>query len=197
MVGGGARPGGSQAGGGGPRAGGNQGGGVRGNPGNNHANGGHYGDNRGHDGHHGDDRGHDGHYRHGRNHVNVYFGGFGYPYYGYGYGFGYPYSGYGYGYPYGYGYGSGYGYGYSAAVVPSYTYDPQGVYTGRVVNRGRQLSLEAQVQQQLAQAGYYRGAIDGIVGENTRRAIRSYERDNKLRVDGRIDDDLLATMGLG
>ena len=53
------------------------------------------------------------------------------------------------------------------------------------------------MQQQLAQAGYYRGEIDGVVGDGTRRAIRSYERANGLRVDGRIDNQLLSTMGLG
>ena len=58
------------------------------------------------------------------------------------------------------------------------------------------MSLAAQVQQQLAAAGYYQGVIDGIVGEGTRRAIRNYERANGLPVDGRIDDQLLATMGL-
>lgn len=143
---------------------------------------------------------HHGNFGHNRFHrgggVNFYFGGFGYPYY-----YGYPYYGYGYGYPYGYGYGSPYyGYGYYAQPGVAYQYDPQGVYNGRVV-RGRdakdQASLEAQVQQQLAQAGYYRGAIDGVVGDRTRSAIRSYERANGLRVDGRIDDQLLRTMGLG
>ncbi len=125
--------------------------------------------------------------------VNFYFGGFGYPYYG---------SPYYYGYPYGYAYAPYYG--YSA----TYAYDPQGVYEGRVVNeRARrntrevdpkdQSSVEARVQEQLAQSGYYRGEIDGVVGEGTRRAIRSYERANGLRVDGRIDSELLSTMGLG
>ncbi len=127
----------------------------------------------------------------GGNRVNFYFGGFGYPYYGYGY----PYF---YGYPY----------GYATYPVASYTYDPQGVYEGRVVpdraprnsteSEGKEtVSVEAQVQQQLAQSGYYHGAIDGVVGDETRRAIRSYERANGLRVDGQIDDRLLSTMGLG
>jgi hypothetical protein len=128
----------------------------------------------------------------GGNRVNFYFGGLGYPYY-----FGYPYY-YGYGYPYA-------PYGYYPVV---YNYDPQGIYTGRVVAPGNrrnrvqsegkdQASLEARVQEQLSQAGYYHGAIDGIVGEGTRRAIRSYERANGLRVDGQIDDQLLASMDLG
>ena len=53
------------------------------------------------------------------------------------------------------------------------------------------------VQQKLARAGYYRGAIDGVLGNGTRRAIRLYESANGLPTDGRIDADLLATMGLG
>ena len=116
--------------------------------------------------------------------MNFYVGGFGYPFY-----FGYPY----WGYPY-YGYPPAYGYGYP--VNASYTYDPQGVYQGRLAN-GRSGSLAAQVQQQLAAGGYYQGEIDGIIGDATRRAIRKYERDNNLPVDGQIDDQLLATMRRG
>ena len=54
----------------------------------------------------------------------------------------------------------------------------------------------AAVQRRLARGGYYRGAIDGVIGQGTRSAIRAYERNNGLRVDGRIDRQLLATMGL-
>lgn len=123
--------------------------------------------------------------------VNVFFGGFGYPYF-----YGYPY----YASPY---YGYPYGYGYPAGAY--YTYDPRGVYEGRVANPqrstndggGKDLSMAARVQRQLSAAGYYRGEIDGVVGDGTRRAIRNYERDNGLPVDGRIDDQLLSTMGLG
>lgn len=119
--------------------------------------------------------------------MNFYVGGFGYPFY-----FGYPY----WGYPY-YGYPPAYGYGYP--VNASYSYDPQGVYQGRLANgsRGGNGSVAAQVQQQLAAGGYYDGEIDGIIGEATRRAIRKYERDNNLPVDGQIDDQLLATMRQG
>lgn len=119
--------------------------------------------------------------------VNFFFGG--YPY------FGYPYWGFPsfYGYPYGY------------PVGAYYTYDPRGIYEGRIVNSGRStnegggkdFSMAARVQRQLATAGYYHGAIDGIVGDGTRRAIRNYERDNGLPVDGQIDNQLLATMDLG
>jgi peptidoglycan hydrolase-like protein with peptidoglycan-binding domain len=36
----------------------------------------------------------------------------------------------------------------------------------------------AELQNRLASAGYYHGAIDGIMGPATRRAIRAYERDH-------------------
>lgn len=124
-----------------------------------------------------------------RGHVNFYVGGFGYPYY-----YGDPF----FGYPYGWGYAPYAYYGYYAPTVPAYTYDPQGIYNGRMVSRsgGQQLSLTAQVQQNLAQAGYYRGAIDGIIGDGTRSAIRSYQRDHGLRINGHINDQLLGSMGL-
>src|SRR5205823_12202690 len=71
--------------------------------------------------------------------------------------FGFPWWwGWGWGYPYGYygGYGSGYAYGNSSG------------------------SRVAELQSRLARAGYYHGAIDGILGPATRRAIRAYERDH-------------------
>src|SRR6266581_8310943 len=70
--------------------------------------------------------------------------------------FGFPWW-WGWGYPYGYyGYNYGSGYGYS---------DSSG-------------SRVAELQSRLASAGYYHGAIDGIMGPATRRAIRAYEHDH-------------------
>lgn len=139
-------------------------------------------------GYNGGDRGRYRHYRGG--YSSFYFGsgfGFGYPY-GYGYG-----SGYGYGYPYGYsGYGSPYGYGGG--------YGSYGNGYGRSIVRGEAVgsrgSLGAEVQQRLAQEGYYRGAIDGVVGSGTHRAIRAYERAHGLPADGEIDRRLLRVLGL-
>jgi hypothetical protein len=138
------------------------------------------------DGRHGDFR-----FHRGGNRVNFFFGGaFGYPFYGYPF-YGYPYYGYA---PYGY---APYGYGYPVGAYNAY--DPRGIYQGQMVDSGggSNKSVAVQVQRQLASGGYYHGEIDGIVGERTRRAIRNYERDNNLPVDGRIDDQLLATMGRG
>lgn len=118
--------------------------------------------------------GHHGHHGHHGSHSSFSFGlGLGYPYYGYGYGYGYPY---GY-YPYGYGYYRPRTVIYSDA---SYTDD----------------ATVAAVQRRLSRAGYYHGAIDGVIGNGTRSAIRAYEHNHGLVVDGRIDRRLLATLGI-
>ena len=53
------------------------------------------------------------------------------------------------------------------------------------------------VQYALARRGYYHGAIDGIVGPQTRRAIQSYQRNNRLPVTGtHTDSTLLRSLGL-
>ena len=57
--------------------------------------------------------------------------------------------------------------------------------------------LVVEVQRRLARAGYYHGAIDGILGPQTRRAIRAYERVHSQPAYGLIDRQLLRTVGLG
>ena len=114
------------------------------------------------------------HHRHSSNQF-IFAGGFGfpffygYPYYGY-----YPYDYYGYGgYPY-----DSYGYGY-------YNDYGQPGYGNGYGNRYRGQSTVVEVQRQLAQAGYYRGSIDGIMGPQTRRAIRAYERSREYGMNDR------------
>ncbi len=91
------------------------------------------------------------------------------------------YLSFGYGYPY----YSSYPYGYGYYARPS-----------GVVYANTDGAIVAAVQRRLARAGYYRGMIDGVIGHGTRSAIRLYERAHGLRIDGRIDRRLLATMGL-
>jgi len=127
-----------------------------------------------------------------------YYGYYPYDYYGYGsypYGYGYD-SPYGYGYDYsspaygygnqgysygnqGYGYGNqGYGYGNQGYGNGSqgYGYGSQGYSYGNQSHgySGDQSSV-AQLQRRLARAGYYHGAIDGIMGPETRSAIHAFE----------------------
>jgi hypothetical protein len=130
----------------------------------------------------------------------VFIGGFGYPYYwdwypswgwgipyafnygyyssgyypSYGYGFDYPYywdwyPSWGWGIPYAFNYGY-----YSSGYNPSHRYDYDR-YSDPAYGYADRSSI-AQLQRRLARAGYYYGAIDGIMGRQTRRAIRAYER---------------------
>ena len=115
-----------------------------------------------------------------------YYGGGSYPYYsyysgwpssnwGYGTSWGsYPYSYYG-GYPY-----SGYN-NYYSYYTPTYGYNA---------------SMVASVQRRLGQLGYYHGAVDGIIGPQTRGAIAAFESRNGLVVDASITRPLLFRLGL-
>jgi hypothetical protein len=112
----------------------------------------------------------------------VFIGDFGFPWWwgwGWGWGWGYPYGYYGYGYPYGYD-GYGYGYGYPNGYGSPYGYDNNyyGSYYGSNGYGNPTHSRVAELQRRLARAGYYSGAIDGILGPRTRQAIRAYERDH-------------------
>ena len=109
------------------------------------------------------------HHRYYRPRSNVYFN----------FGLGYPYYGYGWGYPY--------GYGYYTPYTQRYTVYDKGITDDATV---------AAVQRRLARGGYYHGAVDGVIGNGTRTAIRGFERNNGLPVDGVIDTQLLRTMGL-
>lgn len=57
-------------------------------------------------------------------------------------------------------------------------------------------SLAAEVQQALADQGYYRGAIDVDVGPETRAAIAFYQRAHHQPETGRIDTRLLSALNL-
>src|SRR6266550_1309466 len=93
----------------------------------------------------------------------------GYPYGYYGYGDGGGYGGYGYG---GYGYG---GYGDGGYGDGGYGYNYGQRQPGNGYGSGTR-SREAELQRRLARAGYYNGSVDGVMGPQTRRAIRAYER---------------------
>lgn len=58
-------------------------------------------------------------------------------------------------------------------------------------------SVGVQVQQDLANDGYYQGPIDGVIGPGTRAAIAAFQRDNGLAVTGTITPGLLNLLGIG
>jgi peptidoglycan hydrolase-like protein with peptidoglycan-binding domain len=52
----------------------------------------------------------------------------------------------------------------------------------------------ADLQARLAARGYYPGPVDGVVGAQTRAAIRAYQKDRGLPVDGQITQALVASL---
>jgi len=67
-----------------------------------------------------------------------------------------------------------------------YSYYPYDYY-GYNDNGYGNVRLVVEVQRRLARAGYYHGPIDGVLGPETRRAIRAYERDHNVPAYGVID----------
>ncbi len=57
-------------------------------------------------------------------------------------------------------------------------------------------SVVFSVQKALFDEGYDPGLIDGVIGPTTRAAIGVYQDDNGLVVNGRIDQELLRSLGL-
>jgi putative peptidoglycan binding protein len=101
----------------------------------------------------------------------IFISSFGFPFWGW---WGYPWYGsyYPYGYPYGY-YGGGgyYGNGY-------YGSSGYGYNNGYANGHGNSSSV-TDLQHKLADAGYYHGPIDGIMGSRTQHALRAYEYDRR------------------
>ncbi len=67
---------------------------------------------------------------------------------------------------------------------------------GAVVYQGGGGSLMASAQQQLANAGYYNGPIDGVAGPGTREAIAHYQSDNNLPATGHLNEPTRQSLGL-
>jgi len=116
-----------------------------------------------------------------------------YPSYAYGYpydSYDYPYDGYGYN-PYDYSYGSN-PYGY-------YNYSPYNDDNESGYTDSGQSTLNPTVsaaQSELAKLGYYNGAIDGAIGDQTEAALARYQEDNNLSVTGTLDTATLQSLGV-
>jgi hypothetical protein len=134
------------------------------------------------------------------------------PWYGWSYYDSYPYDYYPYGYG-GYGYGT---YGYDPGVYDQSNYYDQGGnnYNGQsnYYDQGNSNSYDqggnglgsnqrsavtvADVQDQLARAGYYHGKIDGVLGPETRHALLSYQSAKGLRMTGSLTTETQQSLGL-
>jgi hypothetical protein len=111
-----------------------------------------------------------------------------YPYYANGY-YPYDYSGY---YPYDSDYSSGNPYEY-------YNYSPYSDNDQPGYSDSGQSAANATVsavQSELAKLGYYNGAIDGSLGDQTEAAIARYQEDRDLSVTGTVDAATLQSLGI-
>jgi N-acetylmuramoyl-L-alanine amidase len=57
-------------------------------------------------------------------------------------------------------------------------------------------AIVSEVQSELAKLGYYRGAIDGVVGDETQAALARYQEDRDLSVTGTLTAATLQSLGL-
>jgi peptidoglycan hydrolase-like protein with peptidoglycan-binding domain len=51
-----------------------------------------------------------------------------------------------------------------------------------------------EAQEGLAKAGLYKGKATGVLNKDTKKALREYQKENKLPVTGRLSDDVLAKL---
>jgi peptidoglycan hydrolase-like protein with peptidoglycan-binding domain len=54
----------------------------------------------------------------------------------------------------------------------------------------------AALQRALARRGYYKGRVDDKMGSETRRAIREFQRSQRLPVTGRADNATIGALKL-
>lgn len=76
---------------------------------------------------------------------------------------------------------------------PDHRHDHRGPDRGRDDrfdrDRGRpRMSTEARAQQRLRELGYYRGPIDGSFGRGSKASLVRFQRDNRLRPTGWLDE---------
>ena len=70
-----------------------------------------------------------------------------------------------------------------------------GTLTPGILRNGDRGSAVQQVQQLLASAGYSPGPADGIFGSKTELAVKEFQDDKGLRVDGLVGSNTLKALG--
>lgn len=65
-----------------------------------------------------------------------------------------------------------------------------------VLKKGSKGGEVSEVQRRLKKWGYYSGAVDGIYGENTRKAVINFQKKNGLTADGVVGLNTYAALGM-
>ena len=106
------------------------------------------------------------------------------------YAYGYPYDDYN---SYPDDYYNGYPYSYYDSAYPS-DYNDQPNYAGSQQSVAN--ATVSAVQSELAKIGYYNGAIDGLLGDETEAALARYQQDQNLSVTGTVSAATLQSLGI-
>lgn len=67
---------------------------------------------------------------------------------------------------------------------------------GAVLKQGSKGEIVKKVQTKLKNWGYYKGAVDGIYGNQTKNAVQYFQRKNGLAADGIVGKKTAAAMGI-
>lgn len=62
--------------------------------------------------------------------------------------------------------------------------------------KGSSGATVTEIQTRLKNWGYYYGAVDGVYGSKTEAAVRYFQRQNGLSVDGQVGNQTLAALGI-
>lgn len=62
--------------------------------------------------------------------------------------------------------------------------------------RGSSGETVSEIQRRLKNWGYYSGEVDGIYGSRTEKAVRYFQKQNGLSVDGQVGNQTLAALGI-
>lgn len=82
-----------------------------------------------------------------------------------------------------------------AGLTAHKIYEDKAIYaTSRYGSRGDEVR---KIQKKLSELGYYRGSVDGIYGQNTQSAVKSFQRSVGITVDGIAGPTTLLYLGLG
>ena len=81
----------------------------------------------------------------------------------------------------------------AAAQPPEQTRRSEPIYGYNNLDPGQVIE---NVQLALRDQGYYPGAIDGVVGTQTRAALAAFQRDKGLIITSAVDQPTLVTLGL-
>lgn len=86
-------------------------------------------------------------------------------------------------------------FGVSLRTIVPVAQTSQTVYA-QTIKQGNRGETVKTIQRKLKNWGYYKGAVDGIFGSQTKEAVKYFQRKNGLVVDGIVGKKTLAALGM-